>query len=68
MSGILLEGVIEAAVQPVEVGNSTQLEGHLRVIIEVVAVMGMDRINSLVGIEVDNLVSKVVMGLLPEVL
>lgn len=67
MSVILLEGVIEVTVQPVELGNDTQVEGHLRVIIGGVVVTGTDGVNALVGIGVDNLVSKVIVGLLPEV-
>lgn len=68
MSVILLEGVIEVTVQPVELGNDTQVKGHLRVIIGGVVVTGTDGVNALVGIGVDNLVSKVIVRLLPEVL
>lgn len=49
-------------------GNDTKVEGHLRVIIGGVVVTGTDRVKLLVGIGVDDLVTPVVMRLLPEVL
>jgi hypothetical protein len=68
MPMVLLEWVIEVTVQPVELGNDTQVEGHLRVIIGGVVVTGTDRVDGLVGIGVDHLVTPVVVRLLPEVL
>jgi len=65
---ILLEGVIEVTVQPVELGDDTQVEGHLGVVIGRVVVTSSDRVDLLVHVGVDHLVTPVVVGLLPEVL
>jgi hypothetical protein len=65
---VLLEGVIEVTIQPVELGNDTEERRHLGVIVRSVVVTGTDRVKLLVGVTVDHLVTPVVMGLLPEVL
>ena len=65
---VLLEGVIEVTVEPVHLRNNTQVEGHLSVIIGSVVVTGTDRVNGLVCVTMDDLVTPVVVRLLPEVL
>ena len=65
---ILLEGVIEVTVQPVELGDDTQVEGHLGVVIGRVVVTSSNGVDLLVDVGVDHLVTPVVVGLLPEVL
>jgi len=65
---VLLEGVIEVTVEPVHLGDDSQVEGHLSVIIGSVVVAGTDRVNGLVSVTVDHLVAPVVVRLLPEVL
>jgi len=68
MSVILLERIVQVTIEPVELRNDTQVERHLSVIIGCIVVTCTDRVNGLVGIGVDNLVSPVIVRLLPEVL
>jgi len=65
---VLLEGVIQGTVQPVELGDGAQVEGHLRVVIRVVVVSGSDGVDLLVEIRVDDVIAPVVVGFLPIVL
>jgi len=65
---VLLEGVIQGTVQPVELGDATKIEGHLRVLVGLVVVASTDRVDLLVDIGVDDGVAQVVVGLLPVVL
>jgi hypothetical protein len=68
MAVILVEGVVEIAVEPKELGHNTEVYRHLSVIVAVVVVAGTDRVKSLVQVGVDDLVAQVVVWLLPEVL
>jgi len=65
---VLLERVIQGTVQPVELRNRAQVEGHLSVFIGGVVVSGTDGVHLLVDIGVNDVVAPVVMGLLPIVL
>jgi len=68
VSVVLLEGVVQVTVQPVELRNHTEVEGHLSVLVGCVVVASTDRVQFLVEIGVDNGVTQVVVGLLPVVL
>ena len=65
---VLLEGVIEGTVQPVELRDATKVERHLGVIIGFVVVTGTDGVEHLVGVRVDYIVTPVVVSLLPIIL
>jgi len=65
---VLLEGVIKRTVQPVELGNGAQVEGHLGVLIGCVVVSGADGVDLLVEGGVDDRITPVVVRLLPIVL
>lgn len=64
----LLEGVIQVTVQPIELGNDTHVERHLSVLVRLVVVSLTNWVKLLVQIRMDNLVTQVVVGLLPIVL
>lgn len=64
---VLVEGVVQVTVDPVELGDMTQEVGHLGVLIGRVFVPSSDGVEGLVDIRVDYLVSEVVVALLPEV-
>jgi len=68
VSMVLVEGVIQVTVDPIELGHMSEEVGHLRIIIWSVVVSGSDRVQCLVDIRVDNGVTYVVMSLLPKVL
>ena len=68
VSVVLIEGVVEVAVEPEELGNNTEVDRHLGVVIPVVVVAGSDRVKSLVEVRIYNFVAEIVVGLLPEVL
>ena len=63
-----LEGVIKIAVKPVELWYNTQVEGHLSVLVGAVLIALADGIQLLVQVGVNNLVTKIVVRLLPVVL
>ena len=65
---VLLEGVIERTVKPVELGNAAQVPWHLDVLVRLVVVTGTDRVQLFVDLGVDYRVAQVVVGLLPVVL
>ena len=68
VSVILLERVVKVSVQPVELGDNTQVGGHRGVFVGLVLVALADGVESLVSIRVHNSVSPVVVSLLSEVL
>jgi hypothetical protein len=68
VSMVLVEGVIQVTVNPIELGYMPEEVGHLRIIIWGVVVSGSDGVECLVGIRVDDGVTYVVMSLLPKVL
>ena len=68
MSVVLVEGVIQVTINPVELWNVTQEVGHLGIIIGFVLVPLPDGVEHLVQIRVDNFVPQVVVPLLPVVL
>jgi len=63
-----LERVIKIAVKPVELWNNAKVEGHLSVLVGGVLVALTDRIQLLVQVGVNNLVTKIIVRLLPVVL
>jgi hypothetical protein len=65
---ILVEWIIEVTIDPWSLGNMTKEERHLGVIIRFVVITSTDGVKSLVEIRVNDLVSKVVVTLLPVVL
>ena len=65
---VLLEGVIQRTVQPVELGDATKVEGHLSVLIRLIVVSCSNRVDHFVHIRVDDGITPVVMRLLPIVL
>lgn len=65
---VLLEGVIERTVKPIELGNTSEIPRHLRIIIGRVIVSSSDRVDLLVQFGVDHGITPVVMSLLPVVL
>ena len=65
---VLLERVVEGTVEPVELRNATKIEWHLGVIIGLVVVTGTDGVEHLVGVRVDDIITPVVVRLLPVVL
>jgi hypothetical protein len=70
VSVILVEGVVEVAINPGELGHMTEVESHLGVFSRLVVVSGSDWVDLLHEIGVDNGVSEVVVwfALVPEVL
>lgn len=68
MSVVLVEGVVQVTVSPVELGNNTKEEGHLGVAVRLVVVTGSDGVQFLVNVRVHDLVTEVVVGFLPHVL
>lgn len=64
----LLERVIQVSVQPIELGNHAHVERHLSVLVRLVVVSLTDGVKLLVEIGMDDLVTQVVVGLLPIVL
>lgn len=64
---MLVERVIKVTINPSGAGNHTEEDGLLREIIRVVVIASSDRVQFLVQIGVNDFVSEVVMGLLPEV-
>ena len=65
---VLLEGVVQGTVEPVELRDGSEVEGHLRVLIGLVVVASTDRVDLLVDVRVDDRVAQVVVGLLVVVL
>ena len=65
---VLLEGVIQGTVEPVELRDGSEVEGHLRVLIGLVVVASTDWVDLLVDVRVDDRVAQVVVGLLVVVL
>jgi len=65
---VLLEGVIQRTVQPVELGDATEIEGHLRVLVWLIVVSCSNRVDHFVNIGVYNGIAPVVVSLLPVVL
>ena len=65
---ILLERVVQVAVRPEELRNHTEEPGHLGLRVWLPVVTCTDRVQLLIKITVDDLVSEVVVSLLPEVL
>ena len=63
-----LERVIKVAVEPVHLGNNTEEEGHLCVLVRLEVVARTHWVKHLVQIGVNHLVSEVVVRLLPIVL
>jgi len=68
MSVVLVERVVQVTVSPVELGHNSQEEGHLGVAVGLVVVAGSDGVQFLVHIRVHDLVTEVVVGLLPHIL
>jgi len=68
VSMILLERVVKVSIEPVELGNNTQVERHLGVLIRLVLIALTDRIQLLVRIRVYNSISPIVVSLLGEIL
>lgn len=64
----LLQGVIEVTIQPVHLGNCTEEEWHLSVFVGLKVVSLTHWVHHLVGVGVDDLVTKVPVWLLPIVL
>jgi len=64
----LLKAVIQVAIKPVELGHHMQVEGHLGVLVRLVLVALAHGVQLLVHVGVDDLVSEVVVRLLPVVL
>ena len=65
---ILVEGVVEIAIEPEELGHDSEENWHLGVIVAIEVVASTDRVELLVEVRGHNLVAKIVVGLLPEVL
>ena len=65
---VFLERVIKVSVRPVEVWNYSEVPWHLSMAVWLILVLCSQRIQLFVEIRVNDTVSKVVMGLLPEIL
>ena len=65
---VLVEGVVDGTVSPVDNRNSAIEPGNLDFTCWVVVVVGTNWVKLLVEIRMDDLVGPVVMRLLPEVL
>lgn len=69
VSVVLVEGVVQVAVDPGELRNVSEEEGHLRVLAVLVVVPCSNGINLLVEVGVNNLISPVIvwLSLVPKV-
>ena len=65
---VLLEGIIQRTVQPVELGDATEIEGHLSVLVRLIVVSCSNRVDHFVHIGVDDGITPVVVSLLPIIL
>jgi len=63
VSVVLVEGVVQVTVNPGELRDVSEEEGHLRVLSVLVVVPGSNGINLLVEVGVNNLISPVVVRL-----
>lgn len=68
MSMVLIEGVVQVTINPAELRNMTKEEWHLGVLAWLVVVSLSNWVDGLVEVRVDDLVSKVIVPLLGEVL
>lgn len=65
---VLMERIIDGAVRPVEDGHSAEEPGNRHISLRVIVVRLTDGVELLIEIRMNNLISPVVMRLLPEVL
>jgi hypothetical protein len=68
VSVILLEGVVKVTIEPHKLGHNTEVKGHLGVLVGTVVVTGTDGVELLVEVGMDDGISQIVVGFLPEVL
>eukprot|EP00350_Pseudokeronopsis_sp_OXSARD2_P013271 CAMPEP_0170543836 /NCGR_PEP_ID=MMETSP0211-20121228/2819_1 /TAXON_ID=311385 /ORGANISM="Pseudokeronopsis sp., Strain OXSARD2" /LENGTH=150 /DNA_ID=CAMNT_0010847323 /DNA_START=476 /DNA_END=928 /DNA_ORIENTATION=+ len=68
VSVVLVEGVVQVAIDPGELRDVAKEVGHLRVIVGFVVIAPSDRIQLLVKVRVNHLISQVIVRLLPHVL
>jgi len=68
MTMVLVERVIQVTVHPRKLRDVTKVERHLSISIAIVVISSSNRVETLVEIRVHDIVTPVVVGLLPIIL